>query len=137
MLPQTRGAERVYHSALRPIFKQGQAKAKEISQNAPSYNSSTSTNFGASSSPSTTFGTSSTTSHTRNDSLGRSTGVASHPASATSSNPFTGTSAAGGAGSGFDGLHTTSAGSFGKVGGATVPPAAGMPLPEVSGSNNL
>ena len=28
-------------------------------------------------------------------------------------------------------MHTTEAGSFGRVGGVVVPPAAGLPLPEV------
>lgn len=132
MLPQTRGAERVYYSALRPLFQQGKAKAREINANSPTTSTS---QFGSSSNR---FGT---TSALNNDnSVGYSTGVNTHASSASSSahdnNPFHSTSAAGGVGSGFEGMQTTSAGSIGRVGGIAVPPASGMPLPEVNQGSN-
>lgn len=129
MLPQTRGAERVYYSALRPLFQQGKAKAREINANSPA-----TSQFGAgvgsnNYSSSNRFGT--TSSGLNNDnSVGYSTGINTRSSGAHDNNPFTATSAAGGVGAGFEGMQTTSAGSVGQIVGVVIPPAAGLPLPE-------
>jgi hypothetical protein len=128
-LPQTRGAERVYYSALRPLFQQGKAKAREINANSPA-----TSQFGAgvgsnNYSSSNRFGT--TSSGLNNDnSVGYSTGINTRSTGAHDNNPFTATSAAGGVGAGFEGMQTTSAGSVGQIVGVVIPPAAGLPLPE-------
>lgn len=113
MLPATRGAEKVYYNALRPIFQSTQARV-------PSNSSSSS-----SSSLHGRTGSSSTTT-TNAPSTGYSTAT---DTSSSSKNPFTSAGTTG-AGAYSEGLHTTSAGATGSIDGVAVPPASGAALPK-------